>query len=380
MAPLRSRVSTDWRDVARRAAQGAGLDPDIFTRQINQESGGRDVRSKAGAEGPAQFMPGTAQSVGLNDRTVHELEPSLTAAAKLMASYVQKYGSYKNALVAYNAGPGRVGKALPKETQEYVQTILGGRNPKGLSQPSETSSSSAQTLPGGSTGAGGSALPVASIQPQVAASAPQAPSFSATAKLALPQGYADPGSSWSPDGTLAQKIQAPVQAPDPNASDPIAEALTGKEQTRGLDPKSGASSALQWATSKVGFKETGTNSGGLASYLNQRFGMSSAPWCAMFTSAAVTKGGAPASARTASVAQIREKAARGVGYQRGYVKPEQAQPGDLILFGNAHVGMVQRVAGGRIHYVGGNQSNGVNEASAPVRGASIVRPKYGARK
>jgi hypothetical protein len=46
-----------------------------------------------------------------------------------MASYVKQFGSYKDALVAYNAGPGRVGKALPAETQNYIKTILGGSTP-----------------------------------------------------------------------------------------------------------------------------------------------------------------------------------------------------------------------------------------------------------
>src|SRR4051812_28397364 len=73
----------------------------------------------------------------------------------------------------------------------------------------------------------------------------------------------------------------------------------------------GASSALGWVRSKVGAPgsaETGgANRGQLASYLNKRFGFSGAPWCAMFTSAAVTKGGAPMSARTASVAEVRAK-------------------------------------------------------------------------
>jgi hypothetical protein len=109
--------------------------------------------------------------------------------------------------------------------------------------------------------------------------------------------------------------------------------------------------------------------------------MSNQPWCAMFTSAAVTKGGAPTSARTASVAEVRRQAEQGSGgYQRGFVSAKQAKAGDLILFGNDHIGMVQSVSHGRINYVGGNQSNGVTEASVPVGHGDIVRPRYGARK
>jgi hypothetical protein len=150
---------------------------------------------------------------------------------------------------------------------------------------------------------------------------------------------------------------------------------------------SGAHAALSWAESKIndpGARETrGENRGQLADFLNQRFGFGAGgaqPWCAMFTSAAVTKGGAPASARTASVAQVRQKAMQGVGYQRGYIPGGQARPGDLILFGNAHIGMVKSNKGGHITYVGGNQSDAVTEGQVPAHGASIVRPKYGARK
>jgi hypothetical protein len=150
---------------------------------------------------------------------------------------------------------------------------------------------------------------------------------------------------------------------------------------------SGAHAALSWAESKLndpGARETGgANRGRLPDYLNARFGFGASggqPWCAMFTSAAVTKGGAPASARTASVAQVRQKAMQGVGYERGYVPGGQARPGDLILFGNAHIGMVKSNKGGHITYVGGNQSDAVTEGQVPAHGASIVRPKYGARK
>jgi len=42
--------------------------------------------------------------------------------------------------------------------------------------------------------------------------------------------------------------------------------------------------------------------------------------------------------------------------------------------------MVEKVQGGRIHYVGGNQSDGVTRATVPVGRGDIVRPQYGRRK
>jgi hypothetical protein len=126
----------DYRAEARRAATRYGLDPNVFVRQINQESGfNPSARSPKGATGIAQIMPDTAKGWG-----VDPTDPiaSLNAAAKNMASYVKQFGSYKNALIAYNAGPGAVGKPLYAETANYIKTILGGQNP---TAPKATASS-----------------------------------------------------------------------------------------------------------------------------------------------------------------------------------------------------------------------------------------------
>src|SRR4051794_30981776 len=104
----------DYRAQARRAAARYGLDPNIFVRQIQQESGfSPTARSGAGAIGIAQIMPGTAKAWGVDPT---DPTAALNAAAKNMAGYVKQFGSYRDALVAYNAGPGRVGGALPAET------------------------------------------------------------------------------------------------------------------------------------------------------------------------------------------------------------------------------------------------------------------------
>lgn len=146
----------------------------------------------------------------------------------------------------------------------------------------------------------------------------------------------------------------------------------------------GSVKALQWAESKIGqpgSKETGgENHGKLADYANSRFGMSGQPWCAMFTSLAVTKGGAPKNARTASVAEVRRQAEQGGGgYQKGFIDASRAKPGDMVLWGNDHIGMVQRVKGGKVYYVAGNESDTVGEGVADPGEVAIVRPKYGKR-
>lgn len=115
---------TNWRTVARRYARRHGLNPTLFERQIGEESNfNPNARSPAGATGIAQIMPGTARGWGVNP---NDPRASLNAAARAMAQYVRQYGSYRNALVAYNAGPGRVGKPLYDETRNYINKILGG--------------------------------------------------------------------------------------------------------------------------------------------------------------------------------------------------------------------------------------------------------------
>jgi soluble lytic murein transglycosylase-like protein len=114
----------NYRRLARRDARKYGLDPNVYGRQIQQESSyNPNARSPAGAIGIAQITPATAKAWGVNPR---DPIASLDVAAREMAKYVKQYGSIKNALVAYNAGPGRVGGHLPAETQNYLRTILGG--------------------------------------------------------------------------------------------------------------------------------------------------------------------------------------------------------------------------------------------------------------
>jgi soluble lytic murein transglycosylase-like protein len=114
----------NYRAVARRAATRYGLDPNVFVRQIQQESGFRpNARSPAGALGIAQIMPGTARGWGVDPMNPGQ---ALNAAAKNMASYVHRYGGIENALRAYNAGPGAIQASKGyAETNNYVRTILG---------------------------------------------------------------------------------------------------------------------------------------------------------------------------------------------------------------------------------------------------------------
>jgi hypothetical protein len=123
-------------NAAQQAASRHGVDPGIFTRMINQESGfNTQARSPAGALGIAQFMPATAQGFGIDP-----MDPmaALDAAARYIKNGLSQFdGSYPLALAAYNAGAGAVRKygGIPpyKETQNYVRSILGGTTPTAAS-------------------------------------------------------------------------------------------------------------------------------------------------------------------------------------------------------------------------------------------------------
>jgi len=134
--PPPSQRGQDYPTVARDEARAAGLSPVLFVRQINEESGfNPNAVSPAGAIGIAQFMPQTAAGLGINPWNPYA---SLHGAARLMASYVKRYGGdYAKALAAYNAGSGRVAQAItrcgvqwrvcvPVETQHYISIIMKG--------------------------------------------------------------------------------------------------------------------------------------------------------------------------------------------------------------------------------------------------------------
>ncbi len=110
------------------AARENHLPVGFLTRIIWRESSFRAaVVSPAGAEGIAQFMPGTAQERGLADP--FDPEQAIPKAASLLADLQRQFGSLGAAAAAYNAGPARVASwlrgqgGLPAETRIYVRLV-----------------------------------------------------------------------------------------------------------------------------------------------------------------------------------------------------------------------------------------------------------------
>jgi Transglycosylase SLT domain len=110
------------------AARRENLPAAFLTRLIWQESSFRpNVVSPAGAQGIAQFMPGTADERGLADP--FDPEQAIPKAAELLHDLRHRFGNLGLAAAAYNAGAARVSKwlageaGLPLETRDYVLAI-----------------------------------------------------------------------------------------------------------------------------------------------------------------------------------------------------------------------------------------------------------------
>lgn len=113
--------------LAKSAARKHGIPEDLFLRLVQQESGWNPgAVSNKGATGLAQLMPATARSLGVN---IHDPRENLDGGARYLRRMYDKFGSWRLALAAYNAGPGAVEKhgGIPPfaETKGYVRAILG---------------------------------------------------------------------------------------------------------------------------------------------------------------------------------------------------------------------------------------------------------------
>jgi soluble lytic murein transglycosylase-like protein len=122
-----SFVPDRWAPAISRAAQRWNVGAALLAAQLYQESGFNPFRtSSAGAQGIAQFVPGTARAYGLRD--AFDGEAAIMAQAHYMHDLLREFGSVPLALAAYNAGSDAVHRygGIPpfRETQDYVASIL----------------------------------------------------------------------------------------------------------------------------------------------------------------------------------------------------------------------------------------------------------------
>jgi hypothetical protein len=122
-------VPERYREPILRSAARWNVSAGLLAAQLMVESNFNPYAvSPAGAQGIAQFMPGTAALYGLDDP--FDAPAAIDAQGHLMSDVLGQFdGSVSLALAAYNAGPGAVAAcgclpAIP-ETQAYVAKILG---------------------------------------------------------------------------------------------------------------------------------------------------------------------------------------------------------------------------------------------------------------
>jgi Transglycosylase SLT domain/D-alanyl-D-alanine carboxypeptidase/Putative Flp pilus-assembly TadE/G-like len=126
-ATLPAFVPSRFREPLLAAASRWNVSAALLAAQLMAESNFNPFAvSPAGAQGIAQFLPGTAAAYGLAD----PFDPvaAIEAQAHLMSDLIRRLGSPELALAGYNAGPGAVEAcdcvpAYP-ETQAYVTRIL----------------------------------------------------------------------------------------------------------------------------------------------------------------------------------------------------------------------------------------------------------------
>ncbi len=124
-----------------------GLPQDLAYLSLIESGFNPKARSRAGAVGPWQFMPGTARLMGLKinyylDERRHPMK-STRAASTYLTKLHKEFGDWNLALAAYNAGEHRIARAMrrsrkkdywslartryiPNETRNYVAKYLAG--------------------------------------------------------------------------------------------------------------------------------------------------------------------------------------------------------------------------------------------------------------
>lgn len=124
---FRGNYKGEYLEVAKAAARRHNVPEDLFLRLVQQESGwNAGAVSPKGATGLAQLMPDTARLLRVD---INDPAENLEGGARYLRMMYDRFGSWRLALAAYNAGPLAVEEhdGIPPyaETENYVKAILG---------------------------------------------------------------------------------------------------------------------------------------------------------------------------------------------------------------------------------------------------------------
>jgi hypothetical protein len=127
--------SHKYEDLVLAEAQRQGLDPNLARHVLYKETGNlanpESAKSRAGAIGVMQLMPKTAKMLGVDPM---DPEQNIRGGVTYLKQMYDKYNDPMLAAAAYNAGPGRLDKALkgqgiqalPRETRMYIAGLAEG--------------------------------------------------------------------------------------------------------------------------------------------------------------------------------------------------------------------------------------------------------------
>ena len=120
------------RPIIDEVAKEYDLEPELVMGVIKVESSFKEgSRSRVGAQGLMQVMPGTARHMKCSN--VWEAESNIRCGCKVLTRYLKRYdGNLIYGLAAYNAGPGNVNAAAREKRLpfnfSYPERVLRWRN------------------------------------------------------------------------------------------------------------------------------------------------------------------------------------------------------------------------------------------------------------
>jgi soluble lytic murein transglycosylase-like protein len=117
-------VAGKYDSLIERASEKYILPPALIKAVIHAESAFmHEAVSDKGAQGLMQLMPATADEIGV--RNAFDPRANVFGGSLLLRRYLDRYGSLKKTLIAYNAGPEWTKrKRIPNETKKYLRRVI----------------------------------------------------------------------------------------------------------------------------------------------------------------------------------------------------------------------------------------------------------------